>query len=426
MTRHEGNQGGAAANERFPTSDKALAEVACGNADFERLKAMMDEQIQQDVRRSRGTLKMVSAGILAVSALVATLMGGGSGGLNNLVETATLFKTETKGVAGLPAQASGKLAAQAFLPKSFEADGTKNVTRRPFVEGSVLSAQVARAASVVYSNGRQVGRGGHFDVRLTAVARQALRSVGVDVPPRSSSASLREAALVRGLGRLTEAVGSLEAALACLRVEREVIETALDLAYGSNIEHPGRFDSFARYLPHAARRRAEGPTKRVMALSIGYDMQWPAPESARVSSGFGPRIHPVLGEAMWHYGTDLAVDEGTVIRAMAAGHVLYSREDAVNGKFVKLDHGYGLTSAYVHNSKLLVGVGQKVKKGQAVALSGASGRATGPHLHFQVELDERPIDPETFRERKAPRAHHQSIEAEAIGEADLPSHVHLH
>jgi murein DD-endopeptidase MepM/ murein hydrolase activator NlpD len=239
-------------------------------------------------------------------------------------------------------------------------------------------------------------------------------------PPRSASAAAREAALVEGVGRLTVELGSLEAALACLRVDRGLVETAIDLAYGSSLRHPERLASFARYLPPSARKAAEGPTNHVMALAIAYDLTWPTPESARVSSGFGPRIHPVLGKRTWHGGTDIAVKRGTPIRAMADGFVKYCKRDYVNGKFVKLDHGYGLTSAYVHNSRLLVRKGETVTKGQVIALSGETGRATGPHLHFQVEIDNRPVDPETFRERKAPRAHPRSIEAEAIGDADLP------
>lgn len=374
------------------------------NADFERLKMLVDQGYASGSARTRLRPALAGASVLGLGAVL--VLGPEA--------------TELPWTLRAPEVAVVEPTAEP-IPPAFEAEAEPAEPRfdtpRP---QAVLPASVARAAAVVFSEGRQVGRGRHYDVRLTAEARSALRSVGIEVPRRSHSAATREAALVRGLGRLVETLGSLEGALACLRVERELVETALDLAYGSNLPRPHSMDSFGRYLPPAERERAEGPTRRVMALALGFDMQWPVPEAAKVSSPFGTRIHPVLGEPMWHTGTDLAVETGTPIRAMADGEVLYSKRDAVNGKFVKLDHGFGLTSAYVHNSRLVVKEGEWVKRGQVIALSGETGRATGPHLHFQVELDDRPIDPEAFRERKAPRAHRRSIEAEAIGDAHVP------
>lgn len=382
--------------------DRALGEIAVGSADFEQLKALMDQQ--SPTRDGGRSWTPVGAGLVVLGVI----------GLFVAAPRAEVLPWEADLALEEPeVQRTEVAVAEATL----EPEPTNEPTPRP---PAVLPASVARAAAVVFSSGRQVGRGGHYDVRFSRETRAALRSVGISVPRRSSSAAAREAALVRGLGRLVEELGSLEAGIGCLTVERELIESALDLAFGAGLPEPDRLGSFGRYLPPEARERTEGPTRRVMALAVGYDMQWPVPEAARVSSGFGARIHPVLGEAMWHTGTDLAVEKGTPIRAMADGEVLYSKRDAVNGKFVKLDHGYGLTSAYVHNSKLLVGEGQRVKRGQVIALSGATGRATGPHLHFQVEIDDRPIDPENFRERKAPRAHRRSVEAEAIGDARIP------
>lgn len=402
VTKHEGQRGA-----KEPGGGEDVGQAA----DFQRLMTMMDEQNVRGARLSRGTLEVLGAGSVAAILFVSTAVGNGLFGPGSAAER----------LGWVGGSESPKVHQDLALPSGaqLDADGADRVGALDNPD-TVLPASVARAATVVFANGRQVGRGAAYDVHLTASVRRALRSVGVDVPPSSASAAVREASMVRGLGLLVEELGSLEAALTCLKVERDLVETALELARGSNLPHPKRFESFARYLPHAARRKAQGTTRRVMALAIGYDMQWPAPEVARVSSGFGPRIHPVLGEPMMHYGTDLALEEGTAVRAMASGHVLYSRTDAVNGKFVKIDHGYGLTSAYVHNSKLLVDDGEWVKKGQLIALSGATGRATGPHLHFQVEIDNQPVDAEAFRERKAPRAHRESIEAEAIGDALIP------
>lgn len=397
-----------------------MSDASLRNADFERLKALMDEQVRRGEPRRLRLGEGLGIGVAAAAALFAvTPLMENAGALVPFFGAAEARArvVEPKPQDRLPVEAP-ELDAERAEAQEPDAEMRRSSESPPADDS--LPTSVARAAAVVLSNGRQVGRGGHYDVRLTAQARRALRSVGVKAPPESASAAAREAALIRGLGRLVEELGSLEAALTCLRVERKLVEAALDLAWGSSLPNPDKLESFARYLPPAARRSAEGPTQHIMALSIGYEMQWPVPEVARVSSGFGPRVHPVLGDDSWHSGTDLVVDEGTPIVAMADGYVVYAKRDFVNGKFVKLDHGYGLTSAYVHNSKNLVVKGEHVRKGQVIALSGQTGRATGPHLHFQVEIDDRAVDPEGFRERKAPRAHHKSIEAEAIGDADVP------
>lgn len=398
----------------------------------------MDDEILQDHLRGRRILKWGCLVILAAISAVASLIGDGvftgygKVGVANVTANSVRANRQAFGdmpQAGDPLEVEDRLVAnpvRIYGAKKpiirMSSDGPRKFSIR---KDQQLPVAIARAASVVLSSGRQVGRGKHYDVRLSSMTREALKSVDVSVPSRTASASEREAALVLGLGRLTRELGSVEGAIACLRVERKSVETALDLALSTGARKPEQYESFSKYLSASEKQRSEGLTKRVMALAIGFNMHWPVPQVARVSSGFGLRVHPVLGQEAWHYGTDLAVEPGTPIRAMADGLVVFSREDAVNGKFVKLDHGYGLTSAYVHNSKLTVKEGRRVKKGQLIASSGATGRATGPHLHFQIELDNRPIDPESFRERRAPRAHRQSVEAEAIGEARLP-HVHAH
>ncbi|MFP2934140.1 M23 family metallopeptidase, partial [Pyxidicoccus sp. 3LG] len=126
-------------------------------------------------------------------------------------------------------------------------------------------------------------------------------------------------------------------------------------------------------------------------------LAWPVHEGARVTSPFGERIHPVLGTRKMHTGVDLGVPTGTAVVAVAEGVVRRASEDAVNGRVLVLDHGRGVTTAYCHNSELVVAVGQRVERGQLVARSGNTGRSTGPHLHYQLELAARPMDPLKFR-----------------------------
>ncbi|XXF76384.1 M23 family metallopeptidase [Myxococcaceae bacterium GXIMD 01537] len=143
---------------------------------------------------------------------------------------------------------------------------------------------------------------------------------------------------------------------------------------------------------------------QALALSTAYGLAWPVSELARVSSPFGTRNHPTLGRTQMHTGVDLSVPIGTAVRAVAAGTVRRASEDAVNGRVLIIDHGRGVTTAYCHNSELRVRVGQRVERGDLISLSGNTGRSTGPHLHYQLELGARPVDPMRFRASARARA----------------------
>ena len=117
-------------------------------------------------------------------------------------------------------------------------------------------------------------------------------------------------------------------------------------------------------------------------------LQWPLPVAGTITSPQGYRTDPITGEVSYHSGTDIAVPEGTPILAAADGTVTIANAlDSWGGSYgyhVKLDHGGGLTTLYAHCSSICVTVGQQVKAGQVIAYVGHTGRATGPHLHFEV------------------------------------------
>ena len=117
-------------------------------------------------------------------------------------------------------------------------------------------------------------------------------------------------------------------------------------------------------------------------------LQWPLPVAGTVTSPQGYRTDPITGVVSYHSGTDIAVPEGTPIRAAADGTVTLANGLASwggsYGYHVTLDHGGGLTTLYAHCSSICVTVGQQVKAGQVIAYVGHTGRATGPHLHFEV------------------------------------------
>lgn len=108
------------------------------------------------------------------------------------------------------------------------------------------------------------------------------------------------------------------------------------------------------------------------------------PVQAALSSPFGYREHPVEGEERFHYGVDLAADEGTPIRCFADGTVTVSGESTSYGKYLIVAHRGGYATLYAHCSKLLIGEGKKVREGEKIAEVGQTGMATGPHLHFEI------------------------------------------
>ena len=116
----------------------------------------------------------------------------------------------------------------------------------------------------------------------------------------------------------------------------------------------------------------------------------------RISSPFGLRKDPFTGQVRQHNGVDIAAPEGSPVRSAGGGKVLFSGERRGYGNLVIVDHGDGLETYYAHCSQNLVKQGETVKKGEEIAKVGHTGRATGPHLHFEVRRDGRALNPEAF------------------------------
>ncbi|MEJ2602350.1 MAG: peptidoglycan DD-metalloendopeptidase family protein [Gammaproteobacteria bacterium] len=122
------------------------------------------------------------------------------------------------------------------------------------------------------------------------------------------------------------------------------------------------------------------------------------PEGRPVNSGwlssyFGRRTDPFTGKQAWHKGVDFAGKAGAEIIAIGAGVVTYSGKRYGYGKMVEIDHGNGYVTRYAHNAENLVNAGDEVRKGQIIAHMGATGRATGPNLHFEVLYDGKVVNP---------------------------------
>ena len=115
-----------------------------------------------------------------------------------------------------------------------------------------------------------------------------------------------------------------------------------------------------------------------------------------VTSGFGARISPFTGQLAMHDGIDIGAPPNTPVQAPASGHVTSAGFDAKMGNVVLIDHGYGIQTEYGHLAKILVRQGQKVKRGDAVALLGSTGLSTGPHLHYMVKIKGQTVNPHNY------------------------------
>lgn len=115
-----------------------------------------------------------------------------------------------------------------------------------------------------------------------------------------------------------------------------------------------------------------------------------------VTSAFGPRVSPFTEKPAWHDGLDIGAQANSPVQAPALGRVVTVTFDSKMGNMVKLDHGYGIETVYGHLAKSLVKEGQRVKRGDVVALVGSTGLSTGPHLHYMVKKNGQALDPTKF------------------------------
>ncbi len=128
------------------------------------------------------------------------------------------------------------------------------------------------------------------------------------------------------------------------------------------------------------------------------------PVQGSFSSLFGWRKHPVTGRERLHKGVDIAAQYGSPIRAAAAGKVTKVASAEDYGIFLEITHPFGVRTRYAHASKVVVRVGEEVDKGQIVGHVGMTGQTTGPHLHFEIEMGGKPVDPVRFMRRQAAKA----------------------
>jgi len=139
----------------------------------------------------------------------------------------------------------------------------------------------------------------------------------------------------------------------------------------------------------------ERTTPAVAIPTVSVPSRMPL-ENARVSSGYGMRDHPVLRKRANHKGIDLAAPSGTPIYATADGTVERANWFSSYGNYIQIDHGNAIETRFGHLSRIVVSDGQKVHKGDLIGYVGSTGRSTGPHLHYEVRIAGKPVDPRPF------------------------------
>jgi murein DD-endopeptidase MepM/ murein hydrolase activator NlpD len=133
-------------------------------------------------------------------------------------------------------------------------------------------------------------------------------------------------------------------------------------------------------------------------IHLATPLGWPV--AGTISSPYGYRNHPVHEERKFHTGVDLSVPSGSAVKATADGIVSFAGWTENSGIVVVVEHGRGFSTAYAHNRKAVVRVGQRIARGDVIAMSGSTGLSTGPHVHYEIWRNGRHADPAGFLARR--------------------------
>jgi len=140
---------------------------------------------------------------------------------------------------------------------------------------------------------------------------------------------------------------------------------------------------------------SSGGLRLMPAMSFADSSYTPSswPVLGHITDSFGERLDPFSGEGAFHTGVDVASDYGAPVHATADGIITIAENHAGYGRLVVIDHGFGITTWYAHLSSFSAVPGARVKRGEVVGYTGISGRSTGPHVHYEVRMNNAPINP---------------------------------
>ena len=236
----------------------------------------------------------------------------------------------------------------------------------------------------------------------TSEAAQTVKKVSLALPQAAALAQIeaRQLNFIEALTRLADRRAAIaEAKLASLGVNPNMALSAMEdkgaqggpllvLATSADGSVDPRFQRFAVSLARMdALERGVAGLPQVLPASLEY-----------ISSGFGFRADPFTGAGAFHPGLDFRGPLGAPIYAAARGIVSFVGQRSGYGNCVEIDHGNGLITRYAHMSGFRTVIGKPVQPGEVIGLIGSTGRSTGPHLHFEVRINDRPVNPRPFLE----------------------------
>ena len=248
---------------------------------------------------------------------------------------------------------------------------------------------------------------------MNAVAAQDERIIeDLESSEARIAAALDDLAIqVELLERLTEQQEAVKAELDERMAERYIVLNALQYneAYYEELLEAQREDEARIYAAiveaqrqEAVRRAAAAEQQQILEqqaiAQLNGQFLWPLPTVGpnRITSRYGPRTNPITRRSETHSGIDIGAPAGTPIVAAEAGTVILSGWNGGFGQTVIIYHGNGVSTLYAHNSRNLVTVGQRVARGERIALVGSTGMSTGPHLHFEVRINGAHTNPNPF------------------------------
>lgn len=287
---------------------------------------------------------------------------------------------------------------------------TMEETQEQFVEAKKAQLEQYEAMKLRIQMVYESGRMGYMDVLLTADTMSDM----LNRPEYVNQVSFYDYNLLRQLKEAKEQVANLrekmdrdlvrnETYQAELKGQKEAVELLL-------VEKQKQMEQYAESIRNQKEEiqrytRAEQEADALIASAevtasrsinstyTGGIFVWPVPGYTKISSYFGGREAPIAGASTFHKGIDIGCDYGSTVVAAAAGTVIVATYNYAAGNYICIDHGGGVVTVYMHNSSMLVAVGDTVQAGQQIALAGSTGVSTGPHCHFGVRLDGEYVDP---------------------------------
>ena len=367
-----------------PGTDRARID---GRIDTLRGRAAAADQkagvLTEQLSAVAGQVRELEAGVRAQQARLSVLRGQLAGARARLAALDGTIARQTERLGRL--RGEYRVALSRLEQRVRELYMTDGPDALAFVLGTASFADLIDNLDLLNRIGRQ-------DERIAARVK-ASRDGVADARRRTKAARVEaahvEAAVASATseqqGVVSRLVASRDALVAARRDKSATLASIRDDRASTLAEIDALEEQSAVLAERIRQAQQQSSSVPVVVPSGSGVLGWPV--SGPVTSGFGLRW------GRMHEGIDIAVAEGTPVRAAGAGTVIYAGWMGGYGNLVVVDHGNGLSTAYAHNSSLGVGVGQSVTAGQVVSYSGNTGNSTGPHVHFEVRVNGSAVDP---------------------------------